>query len=84
MVTVDVKAPTGFYISTSIPNYRDWRDRNRVFATFGASAGWSMTMTGRGPAEVLNLRAVLGDFFETLGVAPALGRYQPVGPLRRS
>jgi predicted permease len=77
LVTLDVKAPTGFYISTSIPNYQDWRDHNRVFATFGASAGWSMTMTGQGPAEVLNLRAVLGEFFETFGITPALGRYVP-------
>lgn len=77
LATLDVKAPTGFYISTSIPNFEDWRDRNRVFETFGASAGWGMVMTGRGPAEVLNLRAVLGEFFETLGVAPALGRIVP-------
>ncbi len=74
LVTVDVKSSRGFYISTSVPNYRDWGARARSFETWSAVTGWSMTLTGRGRPEVLPARAVLGDFFRTLRVTPALGR----------
>ncbi len=74
LVTLDVNAPTGFYISLSIPNYVDWQARNRSFETFGASAGWGMVLTGRGPAEIVGMRVVLGEFFETLGVPAVHGR----------
>ncbi|MEZ5332546.1 MAG: ABC transporter permease [Thermoanaerobaculia bacterium] len=74
LVTVDVLSTKGYYISTSIPNYRDWRDRSRAFDRWGASAGWNMTLTGEGDAEVLEGEAVLGDFFGVLGLRPAVGR----------
>src|SRR5262245_51895839 len=31
LVSFDVRSPSGFSVSLSIPNYRDWRDRNRTF-----------------------------------------------------
>lgn len=75
LVRPDVIAPhTGFQISASVPNVRDWRERNRSFQTFGANAGRSRTLTGGDVPEVLETRIVIGDFFETLGVEPALGR----------
>ncbi len=74
LVVPDVIAPTGFSISLSIPNFRDWRDRNRTFETFGALMGRGRTLTGGERAEVVRTRWVLGDFFETLGVEPAMGR----------
>jgi putative ABC transport system permease protein len=73
LITLDVRSTRGFLISTSIPNYRDW-NQSRVFASYGAAAGWGMTLTGRGDAQVLNLRAVLGDFFRTLGASVYRGR----------
>jgi putative ABC transport system permease protein len=75
LVLPDVIAPhTGFRISVSLPNFRDWRDRNRSFESFGGSAGRSRTLTGGDRPEVVQSRIVIGDFFETLGVEPALGR----------
>lgn len=74
LVTLDVRSTQGFSISTSIPNYRDWGERSRVFTSYGAAAGWGFTLTGAGEAEVLGARAVLGDFFGTLGLTPFLGR----------
>ena len=75
LVLPDVIAPyTGFEISTSIPNLRDWRDRNRSFETFSGNAGRSRTLTGGDVPEVVQTRVVIGDFFETLGVEPSLGR----------
>jgi predicted permease len=74
LVSFDTKAHTGFLISLSIPNYRDWRDRSRSFESFAASAGWTLRLSGRGPAQVLEARAVLGDLFGTLGLQAATGR----------
>lgn len=74
LVTIDVKSTRGFYISTSIPNYRDWRDRTRSFQRYGASAGWGFILTGRGQAEVVGAEAVIGDLLPLLGLEPQLGR----------
>ncbi len=75
LVQPDVIAPhTGFNISTSIPNFRDWRERNRSFETFGGNTGRNRTLTGGDVPEVVQTRIVIGDFFETLGVEPSLGR----------
>jgi putative ABC transport system permease protein len=73
LVTLDVRSTRGFLISLSIPNYRDW-GASHAFQTVGASAPWGMILTGRDQAQVLNLRAVLGDFFGTLGATPYRGR----------
>jgi putative ABC transport system permease protein len=74
LATMDVRASSGYLISLSIPNYRDWGDQNRVFDAFAASAGWGFTLTGRGPAQRIVARAVMGDFFGTLGLTPHAGR----------
>jgi len=74
LTTMDVRAHTGFLISLSIPNYRDWRDRSRSFDAFSGAAGWSFTLTGRGDAREVNGRLVVGDFFEMFGLRPVLGR----------
>ncbi|MGD8321300.1 MAG: ABC transporter permease, partial [Gemmatimonadota bacterium] len=74
LVTLDVRSTTGHLISLSIPNYRDWRDRNRSFVSFGASAGWGFVRETREGAERVDARAVLGDFFATLGLQAGIGR----------
>lgn len=74
LVTFATKSPNGFYISLSIPNYRDWRDRNRSFQSFAAWASWGFVLTGRGPADVLSATAVMGEYFETLEATTLLGR----------
>jgi hypothetical protein len=65
----------GFLISTSIPNFKDWRERNRTLSSIGLNANRSYTLTGGDRPEIVGTRLVLGDFFETLGVPPARGRY---------
>lgn len=79
LVTLDVRDVTGHYISLSIPNYSDWRERSRAFETFGASTGWTMTLSGTGGSEVVRGRLVLGEFFETLRTPAARGRLIPAG-----
>jgi putative ABC transport system permease protein len=74
LVTPDVISNRGFSISLSIPNFKDWRERNRTFESFGANMSRNMTLTGIERPEILRTRWVLGDFFETLGVPPYMGR----------
>lgn len=74
LVVPDVISPNGYSISLSIPNLRDWRERNRSFASMGMNMSRTRTLTGGERPEIVRTRWVLGDFFETLGVAPALGR----------
>ncbi len=74
LVTVDVTSSQGFGISTSIPNYNDWRDRSRVFQAYGATAGWSFRTSDPGNPEVIDAEAVHGDFFRALGIEAQLGR----------
>ena len=73
LVTLDVRSTRGFLISTSIPNYRDWVG-GRSFQRHGAETPWGMVLTGRDRAEVLDLRAVLGDLFGTLNLSAYRGR----------
>jgi putative ABC transport system permease protein len=73
LVTLDDRSTRGFLVSTSIPNYRDWGS-SRAFQAHAAAAGWAMILTGRGQAEVIDMRVVMGDFFGTLGTTPLLGR----------
>ena len=74
LVKLEVRARTGFLVSISVPNYRSWRDRSRVFESYAGAAGWTLRLTGRGPAEILEARAVLGDLFGTLGLSAEAGR----------
>ena len=73
LITIDVKSTRGFYISTSIPNYRDWRDRTRSFDRYGGAADWGFILTGRGQAEVIAAEAVIGDLFGVLELEPGIG-----------
>ena len=60
----------------SYPNYRDFRDRNTVFSGLVASDfnAASMSIQARENFRVWGYEAS-GNYFETLGVAPELGRF---------
>ncbi|NIR39512.1 MAG: hypothetical protein GWN07_27040, partial [Actinobacteria bacterium] len=74
LVVPEVIAPTGFQISLSIPNFKDWREKNRTFESFAANRRASRTLTGGDRPEVIVMREVLGDWFEALDVSAARGR----------
>ena len=74
LVTPNVMSTQGFYVSTSIPNYYDWKDRSRSFEAFGAYRGATAVLTGLDRPEVVRTTQVLGDFFEVLGVDATIGR----------
>jgi putative ABC transport system permease protein len=60
----------------SFPNYLDHRSRNTVFESLALYTGLRQSLTTDGqPAEGLQGLQVSSDFFPTLGVPPALGRW---------
>jgi putative ABC transport system permease protein len=61
--------------SISPPDFLDYRARNTVFASFAAHViSSSASLAGDGDAEQVPSGTVTANFFDTLGVAPALGR----------
>jgi predicted permease len=55
-------------------NYRDWRDRNRVFDAAALYRPRSMNFTGTGEPERLDVTLASANLFTVLGVAPEIGR----------
>ncbi|MBI3404936.1 MAG: ABC transporter permease [Acidobacteria bacterium] len=58
----------------SYPMYKDVRDRNTVFSGLIARHGVSASVSRNGQAEMATAELCTGNFFEVLGVRPALGR----------
>ena len=68
--------PGGNRASVSPPDYLDFRSQNKSFEQLAATLSMSAptTITGGGEPERLMASVVTGNYFQTLGVAPALGR----------
>ncbi|HLH18451.1 MAG TPA: ABC transporter permease [Bryobacteraceae bacterium] len=65
----------GNSVSFSLPAYRDFRDRNRTLSALAAFRIVVMSLErGGGGAERLWGYLATGNYFEMLGVRPALGR----------
>ena len=58
----------------SLPEFCDYRDRNRSLAAIAGLAGWSANLAGAGTTERLPGMRVSGNLFEMLGVSAAVGR----------
>jgi predicted permease len=56
------------------PDFADWHDQNTTFASMATYQNWGPILTGSGEPESLTGLAVSGDFFNVLGIAPAIGR----------
>jgi putative ABC transport system permease protein len=62
-------------VMVSYPNYLDWRARQRGFEDITVFNQFqSFNMTGQGDAERVRGAYVAGNYFQLLGVRPALGR----------
>jgi putative ABC transport system permease protein len=59
---------------TSFPNYLDWKNRNTVYAHLAGYTGQAFTLTGADQPERLIGAAATANFFDVMGVRPALGR----------
>jgi predicted permease len=61
--------------SFTYPMFRNMRSKTVLFSSVGAFAGpRQVSASGNGPAGIATVEMVSGDYFETLGVLPALGR----------
>src|SRR4029077_14260180 len=58
----------------SYPMYRDLRDRNQVFSGMLATDSTEVGVQWHNQPELASAELVSGNYFEMLGVSPALGR----------
>ncbi len=74
IVSVWEKLPTGTsnYISTL--NFLDWKQQNRCFEFLSAVARDTVTLTGSGRPQEINVQRVSASYFKVLGVDAILGR----------
>jgi hypothetical protein len=65
----------------SYSNFIDWRASANRFVDLAAmgSLNWTFILTGRGDPVPVAYRAVSGNFFDVLGVKPAIGRIFDMG-----
>ena len=56
------------------PNYLDWRKEAHAFTGLAAYRQESLTLTGVSSPDVLDGAGVSANFFDVLGIPPALGR----------
>jgi predicted permease len=60
--------------SFAYPFYKEFRDKDSVFAGLLARFAVSLSVAGEGQTERANGELVSGNYFEVLGVRPAIGR----------
>jgi predicted permease len=70
--TTDPKTPGNLPISYL--NYKDYRDRNSVFSNVALYTPIAVNLTGTGDPRPLMAHIVSGNYFQTLGVRPIIGR----------
>jgi predicted permease len=74
--TTDRRSPG--LLPCSYLNYRDYRDHNTVFSSLALYLPVTMNLTGRGDPQLLMGQMVSGNYFDSLGVKPVVGRgFQP-------
>ncbi len=61
-------------MSFSWPKYKDFRDRSAVFSGVAARLAIAGTLEYGGAAENVQIELVTGNYFDVLGVGPAIGR----------
>src|SRR5215813_7944135 len=72
--SVSVIGKDGQFAAFSYPNYLDFRDRNEVLSGLLASRFMGLSLSRNGNNEKVWGNLVSGNYFDVLGVKPALGR----------
>ena len=62
------------HLQISWENFRDLRERSRTLTGLMATGPATVSLSGGGPPEQVFGQMVTGDYFDVLGVRPALGR----------
>ena len=58
----------------SVPGFRDYSARTRIFSSASVQTGWQPNLTGTGDPERLRGTRATARHFSTLGASPLLGR----------
>jgi putative ABC transport system permease protein len=74
LVTVGDRTPDGFSSNVGFATVLDWRERSRTIETFAMMRSWLPTLVADGEAERLPAVRVSWNYFDMLGIRPALGR----------
>lgn len=74
LVTLETVTPSGEFIDSSWPDYRDYRDRARTLSGIFALEDRPLTLGDDREGEWLWGGMVSDNFFDVLGVEPALGQ----------
>src|SRR5690349_18767886 len=74
IVSVWEKRQGGGNNSISTLNFLDWEQQNRCFQSLSAITWDTVTLTGSGSPEELNVHRVSAAYFNVLGVGATLGR----------
>jgi len=75
IVTLETVGRSGELIDSSYPDFRDLRDRTRSLAGVIAFKERPLELGPRGASERVWGLLVSGNYFDVLGVVPALGRF---------
>jgi len=74
LVTVGDRNPEGFSSNVGFATVLDWRQRSRTIESFAMMRSWQPTLVTNGEAERLPAVRVSWNYFDMMGVRPALGR----------
>jgi predicted permease len=69
-----VDGPAGRSIGFSVPEVNDYRGGVKSFAGIAEFSPWTMTLEGTDGAVRLQAGLVTGNYFDVMGLSPALGR----------
>lgn len=85
LVTIGTREPAdagdaGTYLPLSFPNLEDVQGRSTSFQSLAGYAGpFGVTLTDRTPARRIFAELVTATYFDTLGLAPLMGRFMLPG-----
>jgi predicted permease len=74
LVAFETVAPNGDALTTSYPDYRDYRDRLKLVSGLAGSMGLPLSIGQDVRAEHIWGELVTGNYFAVLGIKPILGR----------
>jgi putative ABC transport system permease protein len=74
LVTVGDRTPDGLSSNVGFATVLDWRERSQTIDSFAMMRSWLPTLVSHGEAERLPAVRVSWNYFDMMGIRPALGR----------
>ena len=75
LVSFETLTPNGEFLTTSYPDYRDYRDHLKLLGGLAVAQPHPLSIGEEDHAERIWGELVSGNYFAVLGVKPALGRF---------